>query len=128
MKLGYRVTGIPPGTCKIIWMASLSDARSPMFSSSRASSTSKPKDIPIDGKWGSEIGCSGKLQVNWRGILPRARVGIHSAMELGQVQGLFACFPSVFLWTNLLTRSGVGMTGMSRRGMGKSLVLGQPGH
>ena len=47
-------------------------------------------------------------------------MGIHSTRELGQVQGLLACFwHLLFLWTSLLTRSGVGMTGMSRRGSGE---------
>ena len=40
--------------------------------------------------------------------------------------GLFVVF--AFLWTSLLPSSGVEMTEMSRRAVGKSLVLGQPGH
>ena len=73
-----------------------------------------------------------KLKVNWMGILGlniglrgnirrmafyhREGVGICSTTELGKVQSLLAgLWHLIFLWTSLLSRSGVGMTGISRR-------------
>ena len=110
-------------------MASLSAARSPMFSSTRASSTSGPKTSQLMRNGGTSIGCSGNSRLTGGEYYQGQGVGIHSTTGLGWVQGLFACFwHLLFIWTSLLTMYSVGMTGMSRRVSGKSLVLGLPRH
>ena len=105
---------------KAFWMASLSAARSPMFNFTRTSSTSVPKISQLMGNGASAIGCSGNSRLTGGEYYQGQGVGIHSATELGWVQGLLACFwHFVFLCSSLLTRSGLGMTGMSRRGSGE---------
>ena len=65
-KTGVWVTGILPSTHKAFWMASLSAARSPMLSSTRASSTSGSKISQLTGNGGSTIGCSGNSRLTGR--------------------------------------------------------------
>ena len=104
-----------------------------MFNSTRAFFYLWVKDIPMNGKLGVSSRVLKKLQINWREILglniglkgnirsmeyiQGHGMGICSIRELGQVQGLLAgLWCLFFLWTSLLTRSSVEMTGMSRRG------------
>ena len=61
-----------------------------------------------------------KLQVSWKGVLPRVKGGypFYNRVRMGPGSvGLFLAF--VFLWTSLLMRSSVEMTGMSGRGSGE---------
>ena len=124
IKLGYRVTGALHNPCKSIF-----DGIPECLVQLGFSSTSGPKVSQFMGNGWSAIGYSGNSRLAGGEYYQGQGVGnlFYYRVRMGHGSvGLF--WHMFFLWNSLLTRSGVGMTGISSRGIGEVTGLGLHRH